>query len=249
MPYPLCLIALAAALLVPAAIHAGQVRMAVTATMGAPVEKIVEAFSRATGHDVVVALGPTTRFYAQMRGGAPFEVLLAADDRFPAMLEREGLAVPGTRFAYASVRLALWSADPNAIDAQGNVLRLPPRGPLAISDPQAVPYGNAAIQTLTRLGVLATWQPHLMLNESVGQTFRAIASGSAPLGFVPLPQVMAEGRITKGSAWIVPQQLYTPLRQQAVLLNAGRTNPAAAALMEFLKGEAAHATLRSYGYE
>ena len=248
MPCLLRALAIAAALLAPAMPHAGQVRVAVAAGMAGPVEKIVGAFRRETGHEVVVALGSTTRLYAQMRGGAPFEVLLAADEQFTAMLEREGLAVPGTRFTYASVRLALWSADASAVDPQGNVLRQPPRGRLAVPNPQA-PYGDAAIQVLGSLGVLGAWQPYLMLGDSVGQTYQLVANGSAPIGFVALPQVMAEGRIAKGSAWIVPQQMYAPLRQDAVLLNAGRSNAAASALLQFLKGESAHATLRSYGYE
>jgi molybdate transport system substrate-binding protein len=230
-------------------LHAAQVRVAVAANMAGPIERIVEEFTRATGHEAVMALGSTGRFYAQMRGGAPFEVLLAADDQTPARLEREGLAVPGTRFTYALGRLVLWSADPGAVDAQGSILKQPPRGRLAIADPRLAPYGTAAMQTLTRLGVLAAWQPHLVQGESIGQTFQFVATGNAPLGFVALSQVMVDGRLAKGSAWIVPQQLHAPLRQEAVLLNAGRSNPAATALLQFLKGETARATLRSFGYE
>ena len=248
MPFLFRTLVIAAALLVPAMLHAGQVRMAVAAGMAGPVEKIVDAFRRETGHEVVVAIGSTARLYAQMRGGAPFEVLLAVDEQFTVMLEREGLAVPGTRFTDASVRLALWSADASAVDPQGNVLRLPPRRRLAVPNPQA-PYGDAAIQVLARLGVLGAWQPHLMRGGSLDQTYQLVANGSAAIGFVALPQVMAEGRIAKGSAWIVPQQMYTPLKQDAVLLNAGRSNPAASALLQFFKGESARATLRSYGYE
>lgn len=230
-------------------LRAAQVRVAVAANMAGPMERVMEEFSRATGHEAVVALGSTGRFYAQMRGGAPFEVLLAADDQTPARLEREGLAVPGSRFTYAFGRLVLWSADPNAVDPQGAILKQPPRGKLAIADPRFAPYGSAAMQTLTRLGVLAAWQPYLVQGESVGQTFHYVATGNAPMGFVALAQVMVDGRLAKGSAWVVPQQLHAPLRQEAVLLNAGRSNPAAAALLQFLKGETARATLRAFGYE
>jgi molybdate transport system substrate-binding protein len=230
-------------------LRAAQVRIAVAANMAGPIERIVEEFTRATGHEAVMALGSTGRFYAQMRGGAPFEVLLAADDQTPARLEREGLAVPGSRFTYAFGRLVLWSADPGTVDAQGSILKRPPRGRLAIADPKLAPYGIAAMQTLTRLGVLPAWQPHLVQGESIGQTFQFVATGNAPLGFVALAQVMVDGRLAKGSAWIVPQQMHAPLRQEAVLLNAGRSNPAAAALLQFLKGDTARATLRAFGYE
>lgn len=250
LPRALALVAaLASAALAAGPLHAAQVRVAVAANMAGPIERIVEDFARATGHEAVVALGSTGRFYAQMRGGAPFEVLLAADDQTPARLEREGLAVPGSRFAYALGRLVLWSADPNGVDAQGSVLKQPPRGKLALADPRFAPYGAAAMQTLTRMGVLTAWQPHLVQGESIGQTFQFVASGNAALGFVALAQVIVDGRIAKGSAWVVPQEMHAPLRQEAVLLNAGRSNPAAAALLQFLKGDAARSTLRAFGYE
>ena len=231
-----------------AAAAAGQVQVAVAANMAAPMKKIAADFARATGHEAVVVLGSTGKFYAQIRAGAPFEVLLAADDTTPAKLEQEGLAVPGTRFTYATGQLVLWSADPSVVDPQGQVLRQPPRGKLAVADPKLAPYGAAAVQTLTKLGLLAAWQPQFVQGESIGQAWQFAATGNATLGFVALAQVMADGRIAKGSAWIVPADLHAPLKQDAVVLKPGRSNPAAAAFMEFLKGDATRATLRSFGY-
>lgn len=242
-------LALAAALLATGLLHAAQVRVAVAANMAAPMQKIAADFERATGHEVIPALGSTGRFYSQLRGGAPFEVLVAADDEIPARLEREGLAVPGSRFTYASGRLVLWSLDPHGVDPQGNVLKQLPRGRLAVADPRLAPYGAAAMQTLTRLGVLAAWQPALVQGESVGQAFQYVASGNASYGFVALSQVMSDGRINKGSAWIVPAQYHAPLRQDVVLLNGGRSSPAALAFLDYLKSETARATLRGFGFE
>ncbi|MCG2593095.1 molybdate ABC transporter substrate-binding protein [Ramlibacter sp. XY19] len=228
---------------------AAQVQVAVAANMAAPMQKIAADFARASGHEAVVALGATGKFYAQVRSGAPFEVLLAADDETPARLEREGFTVPGTRFTYATGRLALWSADPAAVDAQGRVLQRAPQGKLAIADPRLAPYGAAAMATLEKLGVLAAWQPHLVQGESIGQAFQFVATGNAPLGFVALSQVMVDGKLAKGSAWIVPAQYHAPLRQDAVVLKPGGSNPAAAAFINYLRGNAARATLRGYGYE
>ncbi|GAB3770725.1 molybdate ABC transporter substrate-binding protein [Ramlibacter monticola] len=241
--------ALAIALLTATALHAGQVRVAVAANLGAPMQRIASDFGWATGHEAVVALGSTGRLYAQMRGGAPFEVLLAADQEVTSRVERDGLAVPGSRFTYAVGRLVLWSLDPNGVDGQGNVLKRAPHGRLAVADPLLAPYGMAANQTLVRLGVLPAWQTSLLQGESVAQAYQFVATGSATLGFIALSQVMSEGRISRGSAWIVPSQLHDPLRQEAVLLNAGRSNPAATALMDYLKTEPARAVLRAYGYE
>ncbi|HSV84565.1 MAG TPA: molybdate ABC transporter substrate-binding protein [Ramlibacter sp.] len=235
--------------LLAGAAHAGQVQVAVAANMAAPMQQVAAAFTRATGHQAVVVLGSTGKFHAQIVNGAPFEVLLAADDETPARLEREGHGVAGTRFTYAIGRLVLWSADPALVDAQGSVLRQPPRGRLAIADPRVAPYGAAAVEALGKLGVLAAWQPQFAQGESVGQAFQFVASGNAPIGFVALAQVMAEGRINRGSAWIVPATLHTPLRQDAVLLKAGERNPAAAALLQYLRSESVRAVLRGYGYE
>ncbi|MEJ8836174.1 molybdate ABC transporter substrate-binding protein [Ramlibacter sp. AN1133] len=242
-------LAFATAILAAGMLHAGQVRVAVAANMAAPLQKIAADFERATGHEVVPALGSTGRFYAQLRGGAPFEVLLAADDDIPTRLEREGLAVPGSRFTYAVGRLVLWSLDPHGVDPQGNVLKQLPRGKLAIADPRIAPYGAAAMQTLTHLGVLAAWQPALVQGESIGQAFQFVASGNASYGFVALSQVMSDGRIGRGSGWIVPAHYHAPIKQDVVLLNGGRTSAAALAFLEYLKSEPARATLRGFGYD
>jgi len=227
---------------------AAQVQVAVAANLAAPMQKIAAGFARASGHEAVVVLGSTGKLHAQIRNGAPFEVLLAADAETPAKLEQEGLAVPGTRFTYAIGRLVLWSADAAAVDPQGQVLRQPPRGNLAIADPRVAPYGAAAMETLARLGVLAAWQAHLVQGENIAQAYQFVATGNATLGFVALAQVMADGAIARGSAWIVPPQLHAPLKQDVVLLKPGRANPAAMALIDYLKTDAARTTLRGYGY-
>ena len=228
---------------------AGQVQVAVASNMAAPMRKIAADFARASGHEALVALGSTGKFYTQIRSGAPFEVLLAADEETPARLEREGLAVAGTRFTYAIGRLALWSADPAAVDRDGKVLLRRPKGKLAIADPRLAPYGAAALQALKNLGVLQAWQADIVQGENIGQAWQFAATGAAPLAFVALAQVMADGRIARGSAWIVPARLHAPLKQDALLLKAGQSNPAAKALLDYLESDAARATLRGYGYE
>ena len=252
--------AVAALLLaITAAAHAGQVQVAAAANLAAPVRKIAAAFQRDTGHAAVVALGSTGKFHAQIRNGAPFDVLLAADAETPRRLEAEGLARPGTRFTYAVGRLVLWSAQPGVVDANADVLRQPPRGILAIADPRVAPYGAAAVETLKKLGVLAAWERHFAHAENIAQAYQFAASGNAPIAFVALSQVTApppnpppagEGpRIARGSAWIVPANLHAPIRQDAVLLNAGAANPAATAFLAYLRSDAARAVLRASGYE
>ena len=228
---------------------AGEVRVAVAANVAAPMQRIATAFERDTGHRATLAIGSTGRFYAQVRNGAPFDVLLAADDETPARLEREGFAVAGSRFTYAIGRLVLWSAQPGGVDARGDVLRTDATSRLAIADPKLAPYGAAAMEVLQALGVARAWQPRLVQGESIAQAFQFVATGNAPLGFVALSQVMADGRIARGSGWLVPASLHTPIRQDAVLLAAARDAEAAQALLRYLRGDAARSILRAAGYE
>lgn len=237
---------LAAASLLAAA---DEVPVAVAANFALPMQKVAAAFARATGHKAVVAVGSTGRFYAQVRSGAPFQVLLSGDDETPARLEAEGLGVAGSRFTYAVGRLALWSATPGRVDPRGEVLRQGGFDRLAIAAPRLAPYGAAAMEVMERLGLLPQLRPRLVQGDSIAQAWQFVASGNAALGFVALSQVQAEGRITQGSAWVVPAQLHAPLRQDAVLLLPGRDKPAARALLAFLQTDEARAIIRGHGYE
>jgi molybdate transport system substrate-binding protein len=233
-------------------VHAGEVNVAVAANFTAPMQKIAQAFTQDTGHTALLAFGATGKFYAQIKNGAPFQVLLAADDETPAKLVAEGVGQAGTAFTYAIGRLALWSKQAAVVDDQGRVLHGPLsqqlQVKLALADPRLAPYGAAAVQTLTQLGVWPRWQSHVVQGENIAQTYQFVATENAVLGFVALSQVWVDGRVSQGSAWVVPQQLHEPLRQDAVLLQGGKDHPAAQALMAYLKSERAKAIIRSYGY-
>jgi len=225
-----------------------EVQVAVAANFTAPAKLIAARFERETGHKAVLAFGSTGKFYAQIRNGAPFEVLLAADDTTPARLEEEGMAVPGHRFTYAVGQLVLWSADPDLVDDNGEVLEQGRFRHLAIANPKTAPYGAAAIETLTALEVLDAVRPKLVQGENIAQTHQFVMSGNAELGFVALSQVWQDGRLTSGSGWVVPETLHDPIRQDAVLLDRGKGNGAAVAWLDFLKGEEARAVIHAFGY-
>ncbi len=227
---------------------AGEVVVAVAANFTAPMLKIAQAFEQDTGHKAQLSFGSTGKFYAQIKNGAPFQVLLAADDETPARLEKEGLASASTRFTYAIGRLALWSKQTKLVDDKGEVLRSKSFSKLAIADAKLAPYGAAAMEVINALGVLPLVKDKLVQGESVGQTFQFVMSENAQLGFVALSQISIDGRITQGSAWVVPQNLHTPLKQDAVLLNPGKDSAAALALLKYLQSESAKAIIRSYGY-
>jgi len=228
--------------------QAAEVSVAVAANFTAPMQKIALAFAQDTGHQARLAFGSTGSLYAQIKNGAPFDLLLSADDETPERLEREGLGVVGTRFTYAIGKLVLWSKDADLVDAKGEVLRTGNFDKLAIANPKTAPYGAAALQTLTTLGLAQGLQAKLVQGESVGQTLQFVSSGNAALGFVALSQVGVDGKISQGSAWVVPEALYAPLKQDALLLKGGKDKPAALALLRYLRGESARTILKSYGY-
>lgn len=243
-----CLPVLCAAL-ISGVSWAEEVQVAVAANFTAPMKLIAADFEKDTGHKAVLTFGATGKFYAQISNGAPFEVFLAADDETPAKLEKEGVAVNGSRFTYATGKLALWSAQPGLVDAQGEVLKKGNFKKIAIAAPKLAPYGAAAVETMNKLGLQAALEPKLVQGESIGQAFSFVSTGNAELGFVALSQVYENGKIKTGSAWIVPANLHSPIRQDTVLLAKAKDSKAAVQLMAFLKTEKARAVIRSFGYE
>ncbi|MBX9756116.1 MAG: molybdate ABC transporter substrate-binding protein [Pseudomonadaceae bacterium] len=243
------LLALYAGLAFSASALAGEVQVAVAANFSAPMQAITSEFEKDTGHKVLASFGATGQFYAQIKNGAPFEVFLSADDSTPAKLESEGDAVAGSRFTYAIGTLALWSAKDGYVDDGAALLKGNSFKHLAIANPKAAPYGLAATQVLANMGLSKALEAKLVEGQNIAQTLQFVATGNAELGFVALSQVYKDGKLTRGSAWIVPAALHEPIKQDALLLSKGKDNPAAKALLEYLQGPQAGAVIKSYGYQ
>lgn len=241
--------ALILSLLAVVTAHADEVQVAVAANFTGPMQVIAVLFERDTGHRTNLSFGSTGKFYAQIANGAPFQALLAADDETPAKLIKEGHAVAGTPFTYAIGTLVLWSTDPKLVDNKGEILKKGGFKHLSIANPKAAPYGAAAMQTMSKLGIVDKLKPLFVQGENISQTHQFISTGAAELGFVAYSQVIKNGQIGSGSGWIVPGSFYDPIRQDAVILAKGKDKPAAVALMNYLKGDKAKAVIKSFGYE
>jgi molybdate transport system substrate-binding protein len=229
--------------------RADTANIAVAANFAAPAKALAQMLQQTTGHTAHLSFGATGAFTAQIENGAPFDVLMAADDKSPARLQAKAMTAAGARLTYAIGRLALWSAQPGLVDDQGKALGGGRFDRLAIANPKFAPYGVAAMQTLEKMGLAAQLQPRLVIGESIGQTWQFVASGNAQLGLVALSQVIREGKLAAGgSLWIVPDDLHAPIVQDAVLLRHGADNPAARAWMALLRASAAQDLIRSYGY-
>lgn len=228
---------------------AGEAQIAVAANFSVPMKEIMALFEQDTGHRVKVSFGGTGKLYAQIKHGAPFEALLAADQERPELLEQEGLSVAGSRFTYATGRLVLWSAAPGRVEEGESLLKAGDFNKLSVGNPKLVPYGEAAMQTLSALGLKDRLQRKFVMGENIGQTYQFVDSGNAEVGFVALSQVLRDGRIAKGSGWIVPAALHTPIRQDALILQRGKDNPVLAQLFDYLKSEKVRALIEHFGYE
>lgn len=228
--------------------HAAEVRVAVAANFVGTLDALGKAFQAGSGHTLLVSSGSTGKLYAQIRNGAPYDVLLAADAEHPQRLEQERLAVPGSRFTYARGQLVLWSRDPGRVDADAKVLRTGSFRHLAIANPLTAPYGTAAQQALQHLGLWQTLAPRLVRGEDIGQTFQFVQSGNAELGFVALTQIQQLKAGARGSWWLVPANLYDPIEQQGVLLARAKDNAAARAFLAFLQGQRAREIIQANGY-
>jgi molybdate transport system substrate-binding protein len=241
------LFALAAAFAVTA--HADEIQVAVAANFSAAAQKVAAQFERDTGHSVKLSFGATGKFYAQIQAGAPFDVLLAADQATPGRLVTEGKAVPATRHTYAIGQLVLWSADPALVDAHGDVLKSDKWKHLAVADAKLAPYGQAAKETLAALKLTEAVQARLVTGENIGQALQFVQTGNAELGFVALGQVLPpDGSKAPGSMWRVPDTLYTPIRQDAVVIAATKVPRAATAFVDYLATDKARAVVKALGY-
>lgn len=239
-------LAIAALLLMSAvgAANAAETNIAVAANFTEPAKEIAAAFAARTGHKAVLSFGATGQFYAQIKQDAPYSILLSADDTTPKKAVEEGLGVAGTGFTYAIGRLVLWSKDPAKVTGE-ETLKAAKFEKIAIANPAVAPYGAAAVQAMKKLGVYGTLQPRLVQGNTIAQAYQFVETGNAEVGFVALSQVIAKN---EGSRWQVPDSLYDPIRQDAVLLTKGAADEAAKAFLAFLKGPEAVAVIAKYGY-
>ncbi len=235
-------------LLITPAIFAETILIAVASNFTKPMTEIAAEFEKSTDHSAKLAFGSSGKFVSQLKNGAPFEVFLSADDEKPLKLEQAGLAVPRSRFTYALGTLVLWSAKPGYVDDQGKILATGDFKHLALADPKLAPYGAAAMEVLKGLNLQSKLQPLLVQGENISQAYQFVSTGNAELGFVAFSQVIDNGKIVGGSGWLIPSDLYKPIRQDAILMKTGAENPAALALMDFLKSPAASAIIEKYGY-
>lgn len=227
---------------------AADVHVAVAANFTAPAKELAPMFEKATGHKLVLSFGSTGMFYGQIKNGATYDVLLAADAKTPKKALDEGYGVAGTNFTYAVGKLVFWSSDASKIIDGQKLLASGGFNKCAVANPKLAPYGEAAYETLTALKLFDKVRPKFVEGDNIGKTFNFVKTGNADVGFVALSQVYKNGKMQSGSGWIVPDNLYSKIKQDAVLLKQGHNQDAAKAFLKFLQGPEAARVKAAYGY-
>lgn len=230
-------------------IHATELNIAVASNFATTAKQLAQTYHQTTGNTVLISSASTGVLYNQIKNGAPFAVLLSADSTTTAKLIADNLAIESTNYTYGVGRVALWSKQANYVDNNGNILKTQSYNHLAIANPKLAPYGAAGYQVINYFKLTEQLKAKIVTGDNINSTYQLIASGNAELGFVALAQIMHNGKITSGSAWIVPDNIATPIKQDAVVLATAKNNPIAYNFMNFLKSSQAQKIIHSYGYQ
>ncbi len=225
---------------------AGEIRVAVASNFANTLKVIAARFEQKTGHHLIISVGSTGKHYAQIKNGAPFDVFFAADTYRPELLEKQGIALAGSRFTYAQGQLVLWSPDKQLVDSEARVLESSNFRYLAVANPKLAPYGRAAQQVLQKKGLWDSLRSRMVRGENIGQTFQFVKSGNAQLGFVAASQVKSEPASLAGSLWVVPEGSYTAINQQVVLV---KDNPLNNAFIAFVRSDEVLKIIHESGYK
>ena len=199
------------------AAQADVLRLAVSANFLHVAQTLAQGFETQTGHTVTISSGSTGTLYNQISHGAPFDVFLAADSRRPEMLAEAGKTV-GQPVTYAFGRLVFWEPDAQKVTYQ-TLKAWPDR--LAMANPNTAPYGLAAKQVLEHLNLWDSKKGQIVQGGSIQQAWQFVATGNAKGGFVALSQLRADG-VDSRSYLLIRDELYTPIRQQAVVLASSK---------------------------
>ena len=230
---------------------ADEIKIAVASNFYPTMKELVKHFESITlnsdtTNNIVLISGSSGKHYAQILNGAPFDLFFSADKLRPNMLEKEDVFNNQSRFTYALGKLALWSPFNEYVDSDGQVLYTDDFRFLAIANPKIAPYGVASKETLTSMNLWQDMEEKLVRGENIAQTFQFAKSGNAKLGFVSYSQILSLNSSSEGSYWLVPQVMYQPIEQQAILL---KDSSLGKDFLSFIKSNEALDIIKRNGYD
>lgn len=223
---------------------AQEIRVAVASNFVSTLSEISLRFQQKTGHKVTLIPGSTGKHFAQIIQGAPFDLFFAADSIRPEQLEQQGYIIRGSRFTYATGKVVLWSpVKPHPLTPEA--LNSDSVNFLSIANPRLAPYGKAAQEILNNKQLWKPMQGRIVVGENIAQAYHFVASGNAQIGFVAWSQVLQRPEAHRGGYWHPPVGSYTPIHQQAVLLN---NHPIAVQFSEFVQSSEIQQLIARHGY-
>jgi molybdate transport system substrate-binding protein len=230
-------------------VHAEPLTIAVAANVKYAFADLQQAFSKETGIQVRSVFGSSGKLTAQIKSGAPFDVFLSANMKYPENLYQAGMAVTKPR-VYANGVLVLWTMNPLDLSKGIQVLTDPSVQKIAVANPSLAPYGREAINALEHFKLRSAVESKLIYGENISQVSQYIDSKSADIGFTAKSVVLAPQLASQGK-WIeLPRDSYQPIAQGVVVLkHAEEANSENAhRFLEFLASPAARGIFEKYGY-
>ena len=219
--------------------------VAVASNFIAAMGHIKLAFEDNSEHKLRIIRGSSGKHYAQITNGAPFDIFLSADQRRPRRLVEEGLAKESGLTTYAHGQLALWSKQNNLQLNREYLLNTNNYCVIAIANPRLAPYGKAANELLSILGLESLVREKVVMGENIAQAFQFAFSANADLGLVAYSQTESPNLRGQGSVWLVPSNLHRPIKQDMVILT---DSAAALEFSSFMKSAVVRAILLTSGY-
>jgi len=219
-------------------------RVAIAANFSPIAKQLIPEFTKESGINVEVISGASGALFQQIKHGAPYDMFLSADAIRPKALKDNYLIVENSLATYAIGKLAFWSATHviNNTHSLPEVINRFPR--LAMPNPDIAPYGYSAKQVLVNFGLWTEFKKKLITGINVNQTFQQIRSKAVQGGFVALSQL----KLNKLSGLEIPQQYYSPIKQQLVILKRSSNQGAAHQFAAFLYRKKTQQKIASFGY-
>jgi len=210
------------------------------------IRELVDTFTYQTGIECDIIASSSGKLTAQISEGAPYDVFISADMKYPESLHAKGKTLTPPR-VYAHGRLVLWSKNKNTNLSVQNLKNQSIKH-IAIANPKTAPYGAAALQTLQKQNIYEAIKDKLVYGESISQVNQFVYSGTAEVGFTAMSVVLSPRMKNEGIWMEIEAENHAPLAQGATLIQRKNAHPDAARFYEFLFSPKAKKILKKYGY-
>jgi molybdate transport system substrate-binding protein len=241
-------------LLVTLPAFAGEIRLAAASDLNFAIKEVIAQYEKDTGNRVLLTLGSSGTFFAQISEGAPFDVYLSADRSYSQQLLDRNLAEPGSLFIYGIGRIVVWVPASSPIDVAKlgmQSLLQPSVRKISIANPEHAPYGRVAVAAMQRAGVYDRVKSNLVLGENISQAAEFVGSGAAQVGIIAMSLALSDPMRGKGKYWEVPASTYPVMDQAGVILRHARESgklEEARQFMRALQSPPSRAILDRYGF-